>query len=312
MNSKKNSIQYWLLFLISLILFPGTHIYSEESLFPKDNEIPGWNSSGPVREFNRNGLYGHINGGSELFLEFGFQILKLQQYRDKSNKEKITIETYRMDCPEAALGIYLMKCGDESSVAEIDSNLRHTGDQHQIMIMKSNYFVIVNNFGGNPSLLPDMVKFANYTLAKIPAIKPAADLFSLLPEKNKVPGSEMLFRGPFSLESIFTFGEGDVLLLNDKIFGVTAKYRLKNSTDDLTDSQEFYNRLIIRYPDEEYSKKAFNYIKTHLDSYIQIIEKKKDSLIFKDYRQKFGIISLDGNKISIQINLPAISENSFP
>ena len=49
----------------------------------------------------------HINGGAELFLEFGFE--EMQLLTSTADEVELTAELYRMRDPEAALGIYLAK-----------------------------------------------------------------------------------------------------------------------------------------------------------------------------------------------------------
>ena len=263
-----------------------------EVAFPGDGFVPGWQKKGPMREFSRSGLYGHINGGSELFLEFGFEILQLQKYHNGT--DEISIETYRMDSAEAALGIYLMKCGNETPVREITG--RNTGDDYQLTILKGNYFLKVDNFSGKSSLRPVMLQIAKETLKKIPRLEPE-DLFSLLPRENRVQGSELLIRGYYSLQAIYTLGEGDILLLKNKIFGVSAQYK--------SPGKNFrYNRIIVRYPDRDYARKTFSHLLQNLDSYITVLENQDDRLLFKDFKGKLGKISLKENVLHITFNLP--------
>lgn len=56
------------------------------------------------RDFKGEALYGFMNGGSELFLEYGFNVLKALEIDYKG--EKFSVEIYQMDSPESAFGIY--------------------------------------------------------------------------------------------------------------------------------------------------------------------------------------------------------------
>jgi hypothetical protein len=274
--------------------------------FPPNGFAEGWQKKEPFQEFDRNGLYGHINGGSELFLEFGFENLLVQTYRN--NSDDIAVEVYRMDLPQSALGIYLLKCGRETPIPGVP--VRNTGDYNQIMFLHGNYFLIINNLVGKSSLLPVMVQLAGEMLKLLPGNKEKnpdfSQLFSILPLENRVAGSELLVRGYYSLQSIYTFGEGDILLLENNIFGVAAQYKDKNGG--------LYNRLEVRYPDEPYARKAFLNLRANLDSYIRVLSGSENSFTFKDYRDKYGWASLEKEILSIQFNLQDIPEltNSFP
>ncbi|HPB73006.1 MAG TPA: hypothetical protein PLX71_08505, partial [Phycicoccus sp.] len=70
-------------------------------------------------------LYNYIDGGAELFLEFGFEACTVQQY--KRGADEAVMEVYRMDDPVAARGIYLMKCGVEKPDPAFKE--RHTADK---------------------------------------------------------------------------------------------------------------------------------------------------------------------------------------
>ncbi len=56
------------------------------------------------RWFRGEALYGFMNGGSELYLEYGFK--ELQALEVTYRGEEYTIEIYRMETPEDAFGIY--------------------------------------------------------------------------------------------------------------------------------------------------------------------------------------------------------------
>jgi hypothetical protein len=56
------------------------------------------------RTFTETSLYGYINGGAELYLEYGFDTLVVTEL--VRNGRDIKVEIYRMKDPEAAFGIF--------------------------------------------------------------------------------------------------------------------------------------------------------------------------------------------------------------
>lgn len=252
--------------------------------------MDGWKKNGPLRQFAGSSLYNYINGGSELFLEFGFELLLLQKYC--KGEDEVSIEVYRMQSPESALGIYLMKCGKETPIPEISA--RNTGDRYQIMIVKGDYFLLANNFSAKEALLTVMVELANATVKEIADKKPA-DLFLILPKQHLIEGSKFLIRGPYSLQSIYTFGQGDILLLRKKIFGVGGDYQ--------DEQGKTYTIIVIKYSDASYAQKVINNLILNLDPYIKILNKDNNSFTFKDYQEKIGIVSLKRNILNIKLNI---------
>jgi hypothetical protein len=277
-------------FIICFILFLVIGLMAD-IIPPKDNFVKGWLKSGQTLRFTKNDLYGHINGGAELFLEFGFNELLVQRY--EKGGEEITLEIYIMDSPDAALGIYLMKCGNETPIKDI--SIRNSANRYQFVLVKGDYFILVNSFSGNETLIPVMVELTKNTLTVIPQGNPVK-LLECLPEENLVAGSERIIRGPYALQPIFTFGKGDIFKLGGKIFGVVGEYN--NSK-----GKAFCTRIIIPYPQKEDALSAYQNLAAKLDPYLKIINKSEKELIFKDYSTKFGKVKLNNNVIEIMISL---------
>lgn len=263
---------------------------------PADGFVPGWSAKGQPQIFDGNGLYGHIDGGAELFLEFGFDALRIQNFVHQKGQGEIALEIYGMESPEAALGIYLMKCGKESPLEGIVS--RHTGDERQIMALKGRYFLLVNNLGGQDTMLPVMIRLMDGVMKSIPDERPV-DHLALLPEKDRIRGSERLIRGMYSLQSFYTLGEEDILLLDGKIFGAAADYKDSAGTA--------YTRIMIRYPDTAYAGRAFTHLRDNLDPYLEIQQQKANFFSFKDYQQKFGTVTLKNDTLTIRVHLSTLA-----
>jgi hypothetical protein len=70
-----------------------------------DDPAAGWTREDRVHRFVGKDLYGHIDGGAELFYEFGFRDLRVERWT--RGDQALVVERYRMEGPPAALGIYL-------------------------------------------------------------------------------------------------------------------------------------------------------------------------------------------------------------
>jgi hypothetical protein len=275
--------------LINLNLYP-------ENRVPQDDFVPGWRRAEHKKVFARKELFNYIDGGAELFLEFGFDNLVIQRYQ-KGNSE-LTLEAYQTESPESALGIYLVKCGKETPVEGIEA--RNSGEKTQFTILKGRYFIHINNFERDEKLLSVMVALARQVLESIPEEKPA-ELFDYLPSENVVHGSERLIRGPHALQSMFTFGEGDIFQLEGKIFGVAASY--KDEKDDL------FAQIIIPYPDKLKASAAYQNLLANLDPFLKTLKTWEGGFSFIDYSKKFGIVEIKGSVLKIRVNLA--SEPAF-
>jgi len=101
--SGKYIMKAWII-LFWLLLLP---IVSPAADFP---EIGGWKPEGDVNIYRKDDLWQYIDGGAELFLMYGFQMLR---FRDFSKGEmEMTVEIYDMDTPLNAFGVYTTERGE--------------------------------------------------------------------------------------------------------------------------------------------------------------------------------------------------------
>jgi hypothetical protein len=262
-----------------------------QARIPSGGFAPGWDQSEKPRVFEGSALFDHIDGGAELYLEFGFRELEVQRYA--RGDDELVLEIYEMESPESALGLYLMKCGKETPIPGIPA--RNSSEPAQFTILKARYFIHINNPSGRDDLVPAMTTLSGLALASIPD-ENARDLAAgLLPPSGLVPGSLILFRGPVGLQSLFTFGEGDILDQKGKIFGVAGTYE--------GGPEGRYTRIVVEYPDEAAAKDAFSNLSGHLDPYLKVLDRSDSAFVIRDFQEKFGLAQKSGRKIEIRIGL---------
>ena len=262
----------------------------DTSLLPPDGFLGAWKVAGRARIFTHADLYGYIDGGAELFLELGFEQLTQQKYQ--SGSEQITVDLYRMTDLVASAGIYLAKCGRETpdrSFAE-----RHTANRYQLMFERHRYFAIVANASGSERLAPDVTKFAAFVASRLPPSAPLAAL-SLLPPAGLVNGSVRLIRGPVGLQSIFTLGEGDILQLGGRITAVAGEYAEAGGGRS--------SRIEVVYPSALAAGAAMAHLQSSLDSYLTVVSRSRDRLVFRDYEKTFGVASVSASRLSVRLHL---------
>jgi hypothetical protein len=257
---------------------------------PADDFSPGWKRSGPAESYGPAALYNVIDGGAELFLEMGFSDLRIQKY--KGVGAEIALEAYCLDSAAAALGIYLLKCSRETPLPGIGP--RHSGDRFQVALLKGNYFIFINNFSGREDLLPVMITLAGQVAASIPPGEPVREL-DILPAGNRVPGSGLLLRGPYSLQAVYTLGAGDILRLQGKTFAAAANYREASGLS--------YTQIMAPYADAALARDVFAGLRRDLDPYLQVLGAGDGFFIFKDFQNLFGRAEVRDRMIVIQLKL---------
>jgi hypothetical protein len=234
-------------------------------------------------------LYGYINGGAELFLELGFQQLTIQKYKDGANE--LGVEVYRMTDATAARAVYVSRRGKETPDPGLKA--RHTVSRHQLQVQRGQYYVIVNNVSGGTAVTPVLVKAAAAVVAAIPADGPIPAL-ALLPQAGLVPGSERIVRGPFTLQAVFTLGDGDILSLGGTLTAVAGDYKDASGTT---------TAIVVEYPTPAAAAAAFAYLAGHLDTYLKPTAKTAARLVFQDFDKKFGVATVAGRRLEVRVHL---------
>ncbi|MBP1633653.1 MAG: hypothetical protein H6Q10_227 [Acidobacteria bacterium] len=265
----------------------------DTALVPDETAVAGWKKNGAPRVFTRADLYGYIDGGAELFFEFGFDQLTLQKYRKGAGE--VAVEIYRMTDPGAAAGTYFMKMGRETR--DPGFRERHTVSRHQLIFQRHRYYVTVNNLTGTDGLTADLLRFGSAIASRLPAGVPPAEM-KLLPAAGRVAGSERLFRGPVALQSLFTLGDGDILQQKGRVTGAAADYQDPAGTSTL---------LVVQYPTPAAASQAMAFLQQHLDQYLKPVSATPARLVFKDYENKFGTAAVKGARLEIRLHLPRAS-----
>lgn len=109
----------------------------------KPQEIPFLEITG-TKYFDGNSLWGYINGGADIYLEYGFEKLLLQEIKWQGYHFKI--EVYQMNDAEAAFGIYSIS---RRKCSFIDSSMLFSCyTNYQVQIAHEKLYISIINENG--------------------------------------------------------------------------------------------------------------------------------------------------------------------
>jgi hypothetical protein len=269
----------------------ATATSGDVGLLPADGAVAGCTRAGAPEVYPGAELYGLIDGGAELFLELGFERATVQAYAFAG--QEISLEVYRMKDPAAALGVYLAKCGRETSDPALA--VRHTVGRVQLQAVKGDVYLAATGARAAAGLREALVALA---AAATSGVAPAAaDPLAGLPREGLVPGSERVVRGQFTLQAMVTLGEGDILQLAAN--GVTAL------AGEYTDGGGRHVHIQADYPSAEAAGRAFASVRDGLDPYLTPVSRTDARLVFRDGAGRFGAVTLAGARLEVLANLPA-------
>lgn len=114
--------------------------------FPRLSEDNLENASfNSERTYTAESLFGYMNGGAELYLEYGFDRLVVSEIDISGNEFKV--EVYRMDDPEAAFGIYsvsVFRCDTSGHINDYSCQT-----DYQLQFCRGHYYVSIINTSGS-------------------------------------------------------------------------------------------------------------------------------------------------------------------
>ena len=261
----------------------------DEALLPADGAVPGWKRAEPARVYSGPELYELIDGGAEIFFEHGFERVTVQKYA--RGTDEIVVDLYAMRDDDAALGVYLERCGGETPFPGLD--LRHTAGRHELLAVRGGFYAVVENLSGRAERSADLVAFARALAPRLPPPEPVGAL-DLLPRDGRVPGSERLVRGPLALQSFIQLGEDDILQLGGRVTAAAAGYQGPSGR---------FTLVVVPYADAATAGRAFEHVVANLDREIRPIERTASRLVFRDYSGAYGEVLLDGARIVLKLGL---------
>ncbi|MCX6571708.1 MAG: hypothetical protein NT006_09890 [Candidatus Aminicenantes bacterium] len=178
--------------------------------------IPGWTRDGGVETYTKDGLYGYIDGGAEIVLQYGFRelaVFKFKPARVAPTTKEVVLEIYRMESGEAAFGIYSTKLeGEEEGRPGIESD--HWVSPGQGGLVKGEYMV---NILAPECSDREIGEFAAAIETKIPGKETVRPMgMAWLPRDGMVARSGRYIKGPLAAQ-----GESPVLEAAFWGFGTT-------------------------------------------------------------------------------------------
>jgi len=273
-------IIYSMLIFILLVLISTVSALEENnnsdllSFCPVKSEIEDWQPDGEPELFNGDDLYLVINGGAEIYHEYGFKNAIFQTYSNLGGNS-INLEIYEMESNAAAFGMYSFKTGQEG----ISLNFGYQGllESYYINFWKGNYLITLTSMQTDTSCIEKLKLLAIAIDKKIKTTSIVPSLISCLPEKHLQKNDITYLKGHLSLFNQDIFGPHNIFGLKE---GVIGKYK-------------DYSIIIIEYQNDSESIKWFKFAKNYFKNDEGYID-------FTSYETQFEISDLKNNRLWIK------------
>ncbi len=248
-------------------------------LLPSPSVLDGWRAVGRPEIYDVQSLYDRIDGGAEIFFEYGFDEAVYQDY--EKGDDSLQVEIYDMVDDTAAFGIYSINRSPRAKSVAVGGAGQQYGDT--VTFWQQNYYVVVRLFSmadtdGNITL--DVARDVAGKIGSDPGTVPAAVF--LLPTTGKVDGSETVVRGPIALSQIRYLGEEEPLGLARGKEAAVATYQVGG---------ESVHVLVMKYRSEGELDEAFDRTATAFSDRFELVERSETSVTARDMRGKYHAAS---------------------
>jgi hypothetical protein len=162
------------------------------SYLPSGREAGEWESDGPPQEFKGEDLYLYIDGGAEIYREYGFVEVLVQDYRNKEGKS-LSLEIFRMTSPESAYGMYTFKRSTRGT--PVKTGTEGQLEDYYMNFWKRDFLVTITGQDGSPATLRGLLELAGAVAAKIQGTSKHVQLVDELPSQGLIKTSVRYFKG---------------------------------------------------------------------------------------------------------------------
>lgn len=187
-----------LLITLSFSIFAQENIVN---LLPDISNLPGLKTEGEPKVFIGEDLFEMINGGAEIYLEYGFVKTVSQNYSGITNKSNLRIEIYQMTDPEAAYGIFAFSTMGQEILDQ--SGFYIVRGLGYGMMVRGSYFIIATYVNLPEELNGNILKrIAEDFNSKVEAYAELPKLYVSTQPPCRDFTKSLYFRGPLAIRNM--------------------------------------------------------------------------------------------------------------
>jgi hypothetical protein len=169
------------------------------AFLPSAGEAGEWRAEGTPLEYTGEDLYLYIDGGAEIYREYGFETVLVQDYGNAEGG-RLSLEIFRMSSPESAFGMYTFKRGAKGRRVEVGSGGRL--EDYYLNFWKGPFVVTITGppeSGDGSGLL----RLGHAVAGRIRGRANPPALMAALPREGLVENSRRYFRGSLGFMNLY-------------------------------------------------------------------------------------------------------------
>jgi hypothetical protein len=184
---------------------------------PAGNAVEGWAKDGEPQEYEGEDLYTYIDGGAEIYQEYGFRRVIIQDYKNAKGKS-VSLEIFEMESPAAAFGMFSFKRSGGGKTVTLGAGAEL--EAYYLNFWKGRFLVTLTGFDEDPETVDGLATVAEIVDSKIRDAGEVPGLVGVLPEKGLRTGSVKYLKGLLGLNNIYPFYTARGLAFAEAVRGV--------------------------------------------------------------------------------------------
>ena len=251
---------------------------------PDLGEMSGWKPVGNPQHAEGESLFELINGGAEIYNEYGFRRAIMHSYSNKSDKS-VNLEMYEMEDPISAYGIYTFKISGNGQ--EVDFGDDGMLEDYYLNFRKGNFIVTLIGFDTDRETKDAILTMAKSIETNIETEGQVPDMVHFLVRENLKKSSVTYIQGNLGLFNYYEFDTRNIFGVKEGVIGQYGDYDV----------------FIFGYDDVEACQKWSREAQTHIQDSPSFDEyaKSKDGFSFSDLKGNYLFVKPFQNFIIIYL-----------
>ncbi len=167
-------------------------------LLPASGEVKGWVSEETPQVFEGDGLFKYMDGGAEIYKEYGFGRLAVREYRNAAGRS-IVVEVFEMSGDAGAFGIFTFKSAAEGK--SVDMGFEGQLAEYYLNFWSGKYLVTVTGQEEDAETLAGVESLGRAVASRVGRAGNRPAVAGLLPQKRMTPWSLRYILGPVGLRN---------------------------------------------------------------------------------------------------------------
>ncbi len=250
---------------------------------PASGEVIGLTQGDTQQSYHGDDLYQMIDGGADIYHEYGFRQVLSAEYLDGRGKS-IKLEMYEMDSPVAAYGIHSFKVGEGGKTLAIGQEGRL--EDYYLNFWKGNMQVTLIGQDAEEETVHGVVALAEAVAARIAETGERPELADLLLQEPLPFSQAKYLRGPIGLMNNYLFDRENIFRVRDGFIGRVEGCRA----------------MVFRYVNDSESAEVYAYAtgklsagtrftnQTRQENQYTMVDRKQESLMVKQTGRHISIV----------------------